>query len=689
MSRYLENLNEPQKEASCHGKQPLLILAGAGSGKTRVVTTRIAWLIDQMGFDPSSILAVTFTNKAAAEMRERVAAMVPDAGYIMIRTFHSFGSWLLRRNAALLNLSPYYTIYDDDDSLKLLASLFPGNPRSELKRRMKEISRAKDENLSPEDDLSSISQDYDFREYYAKYEETLRDIGNVDFGDLIALPVRLLKEHEAVRKRILQKFKVILVDEYQDSNTAQFQMLRQLSGPDTWLCVVGDDDQSIYRFRGAEVKNILNFQNEFPGTKIIKLEENYRSSGHILSIASTVVAHNEGRLGKTLWTKNPEGNKPSVHSLTSAEEEASFCANLIKKSPLTETAILYRTNAQSRLFETELTRQNIPYRIVGSLRFYEREEIKDLLAFLALTVNPADYIALSRVINKPARGIGKVSLGKLRNIKELWSHERCQAHDKVTKVLKGKALKGTLEFLDLLAKLEESIETDELPEFIQSIISASGLLEYHRSQDDIQGSSKVENMEELINAASQFPRGKDGLVEFLESIELDQSALQEEGEQNVILITMHNTKGLEFDRVIITGLEEDLFPRGGEWIDPDELEEERRLFYVSITRARKDLLFTWCQSRRIHGRMNFGQASRFLAELPSENVNRDDGGSEMQNAYKQGTRVYQEEYGEGVVIKHFTDGPYLVVVVQFNSGRTAQFLPEFNALEILGNVLYD
>ncbi len=413
MSSYLDTLNDRQKEAVVHGKAPLLILAGAGSGKTRVVTTRIAWLIDQMKFRPDEILAVTFTNKAAREMQERVGRLVPlDGGQVpMVKTFHSFCAWLLRRNAAVAGLDPHFTIYDDDDSLSLTKAVWPSRiPTTEARSFQHSISRAKDDDKRPEDDLRSINAHPDFAEVFALYEEKLTASGNVDFGGLIQKTVRLLRENSAVRTRLQQKFPVVLVDEYQDCNGAQFELLKELYGPGTWLAVVGDDDQSIYRFRGADVGHILSFQDRFEGTSIIRLEQNYRSTGSILAVAGQVVAHNQGRLGKTLWTENPPGKKPQFVWLDDQDREAAWAVDLVRRSPLTETAILYRTNAQSRSFESAFVRHKIPYRIVGTLRFYEREEIKDVLAWLAFLGNPRDEVAFYRIVNKPSRGIGKTAL---------------------------------------------------------------------------------------------------------------------------------------------------------------------------------------------------------------------------------------------------------------------------------------
>lgn len=688
---WLEGLNDQQIEAVIHGRDPLLILAGAGSGKTRVVTSRIAWMVAEKGFDAPSVLAMTFTNKAAAEMRERVAEMVPEAGGAMIRTFHSFGAWLLRRNASAVNLSPSFTIYDDDDQVSLLSRVLEGIPRRELRLWAHRIARAKDEGLGPDDDLSSFSHNPEFPGIYRNYETRLRDIGNVDFGDLILLPIRLLRERPEVKNRLQQRFRAVLVDEYQDTNVAQYQLLRELVGPGTWVGVVGDDDQSIYRFRGAEVGNILGFPDMFPGTRVVKLEQNYRSTGTILEIASSVVSNNSGRLGKTLWTAGDAGDKAVLVYLEDHNAEAEWCADRVDADgDFGGTAILYRTNAQSRVFETVFRRRNIPYRIVGTLSFYQREEVKDVLAYLSWLANPRDEVAFRRIANKPARGLGKTSLNRLMDA-ALSAHAgdilaACRKAE-----LKGKAAKA-LEFLSRLSeRYESSGGFDHLGFLVKDLATSSGLLEHYREVDRIENSQRTRNLDELVNAAAEYPSSNEGLTAFLELVELDQAFLEEEeGDENrVTLITMHNTKGLEFDRVIITGLEEGLFPRGDEGFDDDELEEERRLFYVAITRARKVLAFTTCRRRMLWGRYRDSLPSRFLKEVPDDQIRVEGDGDSPEpedNPWHPGVKLMHDEYGVGVVQKRITNGGHTVIHVLFESGQKATLLPEFSShkMELLG-----
>ncbi len=688
---YLESLNPEQREAVLHSGSPLLILAGAGSGKTRVITSKIAYLISEKGVDPRSILAVTFTNKAAREMSERVATMVGEATGTLIKTFHAFGAWLLRRYGASLGLAPAFTIYDDDDATSLLSGLTEKISRRDLSRYSRMISRAKDYCLGPEDDLRTISADPRLPELYALYERRIREIGNADFGDLILKSVELLREEEEVRRRIHGRFTTVLVDEYQDSNVAQYQLLKMLAGPQTYLCVVGDDDQSIYRFRGAEVQNILTFKDSFPRTRVIRLEENYRSTKTILDIASAVVSNNSGRLGKTLRTSNPIGSPAVLAHFSGHEEEAQFCANLLDDGNLGGTAVLYRTNAQSLAFETLFTRLNIPYRLVGALRFYEREEIKDSLALLSLLVNPRDEVAFRRIVNKPARGVGAASVSKVLDLSAETKSDLLAAAGIATGRLSKRAAGGIETFVRLVALLRDQLETVPLYQFVQAAITESGLLQYHKAQDEITGSQKLRNLDQLVNAASEYGQGLEGLTLFLEHIELDRSQVAGEDEddgERATLITMHNTKGLEFDRVIITGLEDELFPGRKEEYD-DDIEEERRLFYVSITRARRELYLTSCRTRLVWGRLMPMYPSRFLSEIPEALIEiRDNAvaGTEARadntdTGYEPGQAVYHDEYGPGTIFKKWYSGRQLMVLVQFETGKVARFFPKFQSLE--------
>ncbi len=859
MSRegYLSVLNPEQLEAVTHSGSPLLILAGAGSGKTRVITTKIAWLISERGVDPESILAVTFTNKAAREMAERATRLEPRAERSVLRTFHSFGAWLLRRNAELAGLDSNFTIYDDDDAVTLLSKAIPGLTRQQSSAAVHKIARAKDYCLGPDSPLlAEIDPDPEFAEVYGIYEKRLRDTGNLDFGDLILLPVRMLAAHPEVKDRLASRFSVIMVDEYQDSNVAQFEFLKAITGPSTYLCVVGDDDQSIYRFRGAEVRNILTFADSFPGTKIIRLERNYRSVAPILSVASDVVSKNEGRLGKTLIAERGGGKRPVLTFLANQDEEAAFCAELVsgarkKGCSYADWAILYRTNAQSLGFETEFLHRKIPYKVVGSLKFYEREEIKDALSFLALVANGRDEIAFRRVVNKPARGIGEVSQDKIISDArralfedapvgieaELSFDERSDLLTAARRVMDGlskKARAGLSEFLHVVETLRAEIDggappasatrasatqagatqagdnaspadskqagarpesamqagatptADAQPEgiaqasapadsaqaavkqagdnaspadskqtetaapagrrkkgavglaaFVERLVESSGLLSYHQGQDEIAGTQRVANLQELVNAASLYPLNREGLLEFLEHIELDRSmAAEEDNPDSVTLITVHNTKGLEFRRVVVTGLESGVFPRDDK--RGEDLEEERRLMYVACTRAMDELYLTSCAARRLYGRTAFMEPSPFLSETDvtalevlgraprsflarARVASRDAASSrgpsrasesaesdewldspdayrvaprraapaatlpfdELAERWKPGLKLFHDEYGYGSITKSLYSGDELVIMVRFESGADRRFMPRYQAKNLL------
>ncbi|MDR1903788.1 MAG: ATP-dependent helicase [Treponema sp.] len=711
---YLAPLNAEQREAVLHTGRSLLILAGAGSGKTRVITTKIAYLIREKGVDPRSILAVTFTNKAAREMADRARLIDGRAGFAMLRTFHSFGAWFLRRYSGLAGFNSGFVIYDDNDVLSLVSAIVPDLSKADARQMAYGISRAKDYFISPQDpELELIDYRKHFREVYTQYEERLAQIGNVDFGDLIKKPVEILRGNPQLKDRIADRFRVIMVDEYQDANVAQFELLKTLCGSETYVCVVGDDDQSIYRFRGAEVKNILEFPERFPDAQVIRLERNYRSVLPILKLASSVVDHNDSRLGKKLISERGAGKTPVLAFLPGQDEEAAFCASLIEKSVrdrkarYADWALLYRTNAQSLGFETEFLRKRIPYRVLGSLKFYEREEVKDALALLAFMVNPRDEIAFRRMVNKPARGLGPAAVDRLlteagvsialdsgefsgspalngnivdagRRIMESLS-AKAQAGLKVfftaiengLSVLEPEAAGGPADALeaedadfedraaDYTSGNEETAGTvtvksgkaktgktepvqgkqngkasrkkaaaknkaalvragQGLSLCVARLIEDSGLAGYHASHDEITANQRIGNLQELVNAASLYPLTMNGLLEFLEHIELDRSleetsAAGETDDDRVSLITLHNTKGLEFRRVIMTGVEQGIFPREDK--KGDDLEEERRLFYVGATRAMDELYLVSCGMRRMYGSIELMNPSVFLTEI--------------------------------------------------------------------------
>jgi DNA helicase-2/ATP-dependent DNA helicase PcrA len=630
---------------------------------------------------------VTFTNKAAQEMKERVLAIVPHADEVMVRTFHSFGAWFLRRNAKLAGLNADFRIYDEDDSLSLLKSILgKSEDRGFLRRSYEEISRVKDLGIGGDAPAEEIERAGCAPDLYAAYEQRKQGTGNVDFGDLILKPLQLLRRHPEVRGRSRQRFRVVLVDEYQDSNAAQFELLRELWEPGIYLCVVGDDDQSIYGFRGAEVGNILSFPKVFPGTEVVRLERNYRSTQSILDIASAVVANNKERLGKTLWTENAAGELPTVSCVLDQDEEADFCAAIARDGFAGTTAILYRMNAQSLPFEDRFRRLGIRFRLVGTVRFYEREEVKDALAYLSLLVNRNDEVAFRRVVNRPGRGIGAVSVEK---IVEAWrargaGTDLLSACRQASGRLSPRARSGLADFLSCLDGLSGLVEDLPLAELARSLLSRTGLYEMYRTRDKSNDTDKTANLEALVSAMAESGAGPAALTAFLESVALA-SPLDGAGEvenARVTLITLHNTKGLEFDRVIVTGLEEGIFPHNSSSGTIEDLEEERRLFYVGITRAREQLFMTWCLRRRLFGRTTEMSPSRFLDEIPEDMVRKTGGAESAEGGeFPVGTGVYHDEYGTGVVERSwYTDGSQLVQV-RFQSGRVGKFLPKYARLE--------
>ena len=759
---YLSVLNPEQYEAVVHEGKGLLILAGAGSGKTRVITTKIAYLIGERNVDPRSILAVTFTKKAAKEMYERAVLLEPRAEAAQIRTFHSFGAWFLRLHAEVAGLSPTFTVYDDDDMSTLVGKAVPGLTKQQTNRYAHKIALAKDYALLPDNPaLSDIDTDPQFPAIYGLYQKRLRETGNVDFGDLILLPMLVLRQNEMIRHRMHQRFKIIMVDEYQDTNVAQFLLLQELSGVkegnNSYVCVVGDDDQSIYKFRGAEVKNILSFQKEFPGTTVVRLERNYRSKAEILRIADSVVKNNDSRLGKTLIAERGEGKKPVLAFLPNQDEETQFCADLIELShkkgvPYMDWAILYRTNAQSLGFESEFLHRKIPYTVVGSLKFYEREEIKDILALLALIANPRDEIAFRRVVNKPARGLGETSQDKIvlaareeafqvvstgsttggdasqvvstGSTTEDSAFNLIESARRLAPSMSKKARDGLVQFVALvdeciamLTKPAVPAEVqDKLSVLVEQVAEKSGLKDYHESKDEVAGTQKVANMQELANNAVLYPCTMEGLLEFLDNIELDRTLASDETENpdSVTLITLHNTKGLEFNRVIMTGMELGLFPRPEKV--GDELEEERRLCYVGITRAKDELYLTSCAMRRMYGRTEYMQISPFLLEVGQGNVkvighkpygyrldedadatalhggdfganglsHPDVESDPIKKKYSRGTKLYHDDYGYGIIVSSTTndDGEYAITVSFENSG-IKKFLPKYQSHSLL------
>ncbi len=631
---YLDSLNNSQLEAVTDFDHTLLVLAGAGSGKTRVITTKIVHAMKEMHYQGWQILAVTFTNKAAREMLTRVETMLgddADTSGLEIKTFHSYGAGLLRRYSGKLGYTSSFTIYDDSDSQALLASLFPDDNKNLLKDIAKRISLLKDRDIRP-DDRSSVLEAYEneipgFLLHYRAYERKLRENQCFDFADLIMKTNELLEENQDVRDYLRRRYRLILVDEYQDSNSSQFRMLKNIVGPATQLVVVGDDDQSIYRFRGAEIENILHFKDDYDNVRTIKLEENYRSTKSIIRLSGELIKHNRKRHQKTLFTNNEEGPRPKLLNCFNGNDEATRIANVILSNlGQMDTAILFRTNAQSRAFEQILVSFRIKYQLVGALRFYEREEVKDILALFSLLLNPRDQVAFSRVINKPARGIGKTSIQKIL----LQDEDTVSAMRSIvqTSLLTRGARSGVEDFLKNYDEAVRMLESDTaLKEVAGYCITAFGFYEHYSSESDpAVRQSRLDNLNDLVTAVSEYPPSRAGLASFLESITLDSSSLPGAEETNRIssdrnvvkLITMHNTKGLEFDRVFVTGLEDDIIPGNRADATDRDIEEERRILYVALTRAKKELYLSWSMERMLWGQTVSQAPTRFFKDIPED-----------------------------------------------------------------------
>ncbi|MCI6138889.1 DNA helicase PcrA [Clostridium sp.] len=635
MSIY-DTLNPMQKEAVLHTEGPLLILAGAGSGKTRVLTHRVAYLIDEKGVNPWNILAITFTNKAAGEMRDRVDKLVGfGAESIWVSTFHSTCVRILRRYIEYLGYSANFTIYDGDDQKTLMKQVFKtlDVDTKQFKERavLGAISSAKDKLVEPEEFLLNAGQDFRLKrigEIYKEYQKQLRGNNALDFDDLIVKTVELFQNSPEALNYYQERFKYIMVDEYQDTNQAQFKLISLLAAKYKNLCVVGDDDQSIYRFRGADIENILSFENAFPGARVIKLEENYRSTKNILNAANGVIRNNRGRKDKTLWTANEAGAFIQFRQFDTARDEADFVARQLRDSGFSyqDQAVLYRTNAQSRLIEERCIFYNVPYRLVGGVNFYQRREIKDILAYLKTIANGVDDLSVLRIINVPKRGIGATTMGR---VTAFASEHGMSLYAALTEARMipglGKAAEKIGKFIGQMEgyramALSESFRIREL---IEGILDETGYREELEAEGEIEAQTRLENIEELVNKAVSYEEDSEHptLDEFLEQVALvaDIDSM-DESEERVTLMTLHSAKGMEFSKVYLAGMEDGLFPSmmSINADDRTELEEERRLCYVGITRAKQELVMTSARQRMVNGETHYCKPSRFVEEVPRE-----------------------------------------------------------------------
>ncbi len=652
VERLLAELNGPQREAVLHGEGPLLVIAGAGSGKTRVLTRRIAYLLATGAVRPGEILAITFTNKAAAEMRERVERLVGSSARAMwVTTFHSACARMLRANAERLGYSRGFTIYDESDSLRMLkrcmAELGIDPKRYPPRAIRSQISGAKNQLI----DAAAYAQaqgnvfEEAVAEAYALYEKRMLEASAMDFDDLLVRMVNVMELHEEVRERWRRAFHHILVDEYQDTNQAQYRLLQLLSADHGNLMVVGDDDQSIYSFRHADIRNILDFDRDFPEAEVIKLEQNYRSTQTILSAANAVVERNRQRRPKRLWTEVAGGEPVRLAELTDEHEEARWVAGEIERLSTEEgversqVAVFYRTNAMSRVLEDTLVRFELPYQVIGGTKFYERAEIKDAVAYLSLLVNPSDQVSFSRAINSPRRGIGNTSQGRLASHANTTGLPIWEVAGRPEEVpgLSAAAIKAVDRFHETMEGLRARAASAPVAELLEATLRETGYLEALAAERTVEAEGRAENLEELVGVAAEFDvnREQEGegegevgpLEEFLQQISLytEQDGLSEE-ESLITLMTLHNAKGLEYDTVFIVGCEEGSFPHMRALEEGAE-EEERRLCYVGITRARQRLYMSWARERRLFGRSERNLPSRFIDELPAELTERESSAS--------------------------------------------------------------
>ncbi|MGQ4808830.1 ATP-dependent DNA helicase PcrA [Candidatus Entotheonellaceae bacterium PAL068K] len=724
-------LNPPQWEAVQHGDGPLLILAGAGSGKTRVITYRIAYLIRERGVAAEHILAVTFTNKAADEMRQRVHTLLGTGSMpTWMSTFHAAGARILRREAAHLRLSPQFVIYDTADQLTLIKQcvqdlkidqdLYPAQ------RIMRRISTLKND-LIDADTFASEAEDFGLDEkvasVYPLYQRRLRDNAAVDFDDLLMRTVLLLRRQDEVLKRYQNRFRYIQVDEYQDTNMAQYHLLHLLAAKYRNLCVVGDDDQSVYRFRGANVRNILNFERDYADAKVVKLEQNYRSTGTILAAASAVITQNHGRKEKTLWTENARGMPVGTFCAEDEGHEAEvICQNIAglhqtQGIAYRDVAVFYRTNAQSRVLEDSLRRAQIPYQVVGGLRFYDRQEVKDIIAYLRLLVNPRDTLSLRRIINVPRRGIGQTTWTRL---KELAMQRQLCGLDIVEAGLNSEQFNTRMRaklqaFADLIRTLHTDAALMRVADMTREVLTRTGYKAQLEAAQTAEAQTRLENLGELVNAADEFDRHTEtvGLTAFLEQTALlsDQDGLQD-ASGTVVLMTLHASKGLEFPVVFMAGMENRLFPHSRSFDEPAEMEEERRLCYVGMTRAQTHLFLTRAARRRVYGTEQNHSRSLFLDNLPQDclldysphtaleavrypwNATSQATASQspaasadpplaLRQSYAVGSQVVHQQFGHGVVQKRQGEGERLKLTVIFRDHGAKNILAKFAPMQSL------
>ncbi len=760
MQNLIEELNDKQKEAVLATEGPCLVIAGAGSGKTKVLTHKIAYLISEKNVKPYNILAITFTNKAASEMKQRVEKIVGDVAQEMwMGTFHSICVRILRRFIDRIGFDTSFLIFDTSDQKTVvkecLKALNIDDKTFSDRSVLSEISNAKNEMLTPKAYQAKYSGEFrkeKIGQVYELYQKRLRENNAIDFDDIINYTIDILSENPDVLQYYTEKFKYVLVDEYQDTNKAQFTLVTILASRYGNITVVGDNDQGIYSFRGADISNILNFEKDFPGTKIIKLEQNYRCTGNILKAANAVIKHNENKYEKKLWTENEEGSLPCLYQAEDEYDEANYVVKQIEHLKTEEYlkpkdfVILYRMNAQSRAIEDILRRENIPYKIVGGLKFYERKEIKDTIAYLRLIHNTSDNLSLKRIINEPKRGIGKTSLDKIQEISDRTGTSMYEIIKHAEEFDLNRVKANAEEFINLIEDLRLKKQELSISELLKEVLNKSGYTRALELENTVEAETRMQNLEEFLTVAIEFEEesADNTLPEFLESITLSSDVDEMQDEDNTVtLMTLHSAKGLEFPVVFLVGMEEGIFPGYKSIGEPKELEEERRLFYVGITRAKQFLHLTCAKHRTIFGSTSYNAVSRFIKEIPDNlldgvvNNDQEEKFNDMSynweygktsagkvttykfdeakneikqkstyqfrtaesflsslsqkqansgvdiTKYKEGMRIYHKKFGEGIIQKIEAEGDDYKLDIQFDKSGHKRLMAKFANLEII------
>jgi len=760
MQNLIEGLNDKQKEAVLATEGPCLVIAGAGSGKTKVLTHKIAYLISEKNVKPYNILAITFTNKAASEIKQRVEKIVGDVAQEMwMGTFHSICVRILRRFIDRIGFDTSFLIFDTSDQKTVvkecLKALNIDDKTFSDRSVLSEISNAKNEMLTPKAYQAKYSGEFrkeKIGQVYELYQKRLRENNAIDFDDIINYTIDILSENPDVLQYYTEKFKYVLVDEYQDTNKAQFTLVTILASRYGNITVVGDNDQGIYSFRGADISNILNFEKDFPGTKIIKLEQNYRCTGNILKAANAVIKHNENKYEKKLWTENEDGSLPCLYQAEDEYDEANYVVKQIEHLKTEEYlkpkdfVILYRMNAQSRAIEDILRRENIPYKIVGGLKFYERKEIKDTIAYLRLIHNTSDNLSLKRIINEPKRGIGKTSLDKIQEISDRTGTSMYEIIKHAEEFDLNRVKANAEEFINLIEELRLKKQELSISELLKEVLNKSGYTRALELENTVEAETRMQNLEEFLTVAIEFEEesADNTLPEFLESITLSSDVDEMQDEDNTVtLMTLHSAKGLEFPVVFLVGMEEGIFPGYKSIGEPKELEEERRLFYVGITRAKQFLHLTCAKHRTIFGSTSYNAVSRFIKEIPDNlldgvvNNDQEEKFNDMSynweygktsagkvttykfdeakneikqkstyqfrtaesflsslsqkqansgvdiTKYKEGMRIYHKKFGEGIIQKIEAEGDDYKLDIQFDKSGHKRLMAKFANLEII------